>query len=114
MTLSEARRDEVPRKIGLVSRLDTELDNAWQERRWVDFVRAWLSAVVVATVAGFLASLIMVGGYDLVLSLVFGAGKGWSASLGICAGIAAMACGTMILFTLPVMLLKEGQGTTRT
>jgi hypothetical protein len=110
LTLSEAGRDEAPRKTGLVSGLDNQLDNAWQEGRWAAFLRAWLAAGVVATAAGFVGSLIMLGGYDLFSFLVFSGGKGWSNLLGICAGIAALAGGSMLIFTVPVMFVKGRQG----
>lgn len=109
MTLSEAGRDEAPRNIGLVSKLDNQLDNAWLARRWPDFLRAWLAAIVVATAVSFVGSFIMLGVYELFVFLVLGGGKGWSQLLGICAGIAALACGTMLLFTVPIMFVKAAQ-----
>ena len=109
LTLSEAGRDEVPRNIGLVSKLDKQLDNAWLARRWPDFLRAWLAAIVVATAVSFVGSLIMLGVYELFVLLALGGGHGWSQLLGICAGIAALACGTMVLFAVPIMIVKAGQ-----
>jgi hypothetical protein len=98
---------------GFVSRLDNQLENSWRERRWGSFLRAWVAAIIVTAAAGFIVSLIMIGTYELILSLIFHGGKGWKDVLGISSGIAAMAGGSAIIFTLPVIFTKSGQGKTR-
>jgi hypothetical protein len=109
MTLPEAVRDEAPSKIGLVTALDDQLYNAWQEHRWAAFLRAWLSAVVGVTIVGFVGSLIMLGVYEAFTVIVFGSGKGLSQLLGLCAGIAAIEGGSVLLFTVPMMVVKASQ-----
>jgi hypothetical protein len=109
MTHSEAGRDEAPSKVGFVTALDDQLYNAWQEHRWAAFLRAWLSAVVVITIVGFVSSLIMLGVYEAFTVIVFGSGKGLSQLLGLCAGIAAIGGGSVLFFTVPMMAVKANQ-----
>lgn len=91
---------------GLVSRLDSQLENSWRERRWGSFLRGWVATIVVTAAAAFVVSLVMIGTYELVLNLIFHGGKGWKELLGICAGIAALAGGSALLFTVPVIFTK--------
>lgn len=112
MTLTEAGRDAgALKRKGFVSRLDDELLSSCREGRWGSFLRAWFTAVVVMAVAGFAFPLIMCGAYLFVSTFVFGtSGKGGPDLLSLCAGIAALAGGTALIFTGPVMLAKAGQG----
>ena len=95
-----------PKAPGPVARLDNELESSWREGRWGSFVRAWIATIILTTVVGFVVTLVMIGVYDLILSVIFHGGKGWREVLITSLGISAMAGGTAVLFTLPVMLVK--------
>jgi predicted ABC-type transport system involved in lysophospholipase L1 biosynthesis ATPase subunit len=51
----------------------------------------------------------MLGVYEAFTVIVFGSGKGLSQLLGLCAGIAAIAGGSVLLFTVPMMAVKANQ-----
>jgi hypothetical protein len=99
----------VQRKSGFVSRLDDELENSWRGRRWGSFFRAWAAAIIITAAAGFIVPLIMLGAYETFVSIVFNSGKGWAQLLRICAGVSAIAGGSALLFTAPVISVKAGQ-----
>ncbi len=101
-----------PREPGFVTRLDNQLENSWRERRWGSFLRGWVATILVTAAAGFVVSLIMIGTYEVVLNLIFHGGKGWKELLSICAGIAALAGGSALIFTVPVIFTKAGQNKT--
>ena len=96
-------------KRAIVGPLDAELENAWRERRWASFMRAWITSIALTAAAGFLFPLVMIGFYTLI-AMIFVRDNRSPDILSVCAWIAALAGGITLIFTLPVMALKSFQG----
>ena len=97
-------------KRALVGPLEAELENAWRQRRWGSFLRAWITSIALTAAAGFLFPLVMIGFYTLI-AMIFVRGDNRAPDiLSVCASIAALAGGMTLIFTVPIMALKSLQG----
>jgi uncharacterized BrkB/YihY/UPF0761 family membrane protein len=107
----------------LIPETDDLLENAWRTRNWPTFIRTWLVSSVAMVVVTFVMTFIMLYVpflvYNVVVSIVaalFGGGAHLvGPSLGevfsTLAALSAVMVGLVtLIFTVPVMLLKQLSG----
>jgi uncharacterized BrkB/YihY/UPF0761 family membrane protein len=106
----------------LIPQTDDLLQNAWRTRNWPSFIRGWLIASVAMVAATFVMTFILLYipflVYNVPVSisaLIFGGtAKGVGPSLGevfsMAAPLAVMVGLVILIFTVPVMVLKQLSG----
>jgi hypothetical protein len=100
----------------LVGHADTLLEGAWRERRWGTFIRVWLMTSVALLILSFVAPFVFFYLPALVYNLfafIIGE-KPLAVSISdiwyLAAPFAAMVAAVTLIFTVPVMLLKQLSG----
>ena len=106
----------------LIPETDDLLQNAWRTRKWATFIRVWLLASVAMVPVTFVMTFILLYipflVYNVLISvaaLIFGGtAKGVGPSLGevfsMAAPLAVMVGLVTLIFTVPVMMLKQLSG----
>ena len=94
-----------------VGHADDLLISAWRERKWGDFIRVWLMTSVALLVLSFAAPFVFPGLVYDVVAAIFGAKLLSISDLwNLAAPFAAMVGAFTLIFTVPVMMLKQLSG----
>ena len=100
----------------LVGHTDTLLEGAWREHKWGTFIRVWLMTSVALLIVSFVAPFVFFYlpalVYNLFASII--GEKLLAVSISdiwyLAAPFAAMVAAVTLIFTVPVMLLKQLSG----
>jgi uncharacterized BrkB/YihY/UPF0761 family membrane protein len=94
-----------------IGHADTLLESAWRERKWSAFIRVWLMSSLALLVICFVTPFVFPGLLYNVVALIFGIkllplSELWN----LAAPFAVMVGAFTLIFTVPVMLLKQLSG----